>query len=269
MARDSPRTVVQSCVYIFSTLPKLSPLDGEKERALSPASRRANVHTSLTENAMGEAVADKYRLVVERAFECAERGVSNITEDVKSMDGMSGAKTRHFYNNLVGMPSARYLEIGTWKGSSVCAAMCGNDADVLCIDNWSQFGGPKADFLRNFEAYRGKNRASFLEADCFSIDVSTLPKFNIYMYYGDHSEESHYRALAHFLPCLDDVFVYVVDDWNWNQIREGTRRAIRDLGLEVVYEREVLLTQDNTHTPVEEARRTWWNGIYVAVLKRT
>lgn len=214
-------------------------------------------------------VADRYRAFVDACFENAERGVSNVTEDVKALDGMSGTKTRHFYNNLVGMPGARYLEIGTWKGSSVCAAMCGNEADVLCIDNWSQFSGPKGEFLRNFEAHRGKNRARFLEADCFSVDASALPKFNIYMYDGEHSEESHYRALAHFLPCLDDVFVYVVDDWNTDHIREGTRRAIRDLGLRVTYEREVRLTQDNTHTPIEEARATWWNGIFVAVLQRT
>lgn len=32
------------------------------------------------------------------------------------MDGMSGIKTRHFYNNLLNYYDARYLEIGTWKG---------------------------------------------------------------------------------------------------------------------------------------------------------
>ena len=37
---------------------------------------------------------------VEYAFEQAEQGVSNITPDIIAMEGMTGKKTRHFYNNL-------------------------------------------------------------------------------------------------------------------------------------------------------------------------
>jgi hypothetical protein len=73
-------------------------------------------------------------------FENAENGISKINEDIKQIDGMSGIKTRHFYNNLLSLDDSRYLEIGTWKGSSVCSAMFGNTQKVLCIDNWSEFG---------------------------------------------------------------------------------------------------------------------------------
>jgi hypothetical protein len=184
------------------------------------------------------------------------------------MEGMSGTKTRHFYNNLLRYPDARYLEIGTWKGSSVCSAMCGNTATVVCIDNWSQCGGPKEDFLTNFNKFKGNNNATFIENDCFQVNVSTLPKFNIYMYDGEHSENSHYRALSHYYNCLDDVFIFIVDDWNDKRVRDGTYRAICDLNLKVLYEKEIRLTWDNTHTPVEQAKATWWNGIYIAILQK-
>ena len=36
---------------------------------------------------------------------------------------MTGIKTRHFYNNILNTDDARYLEIGAWKGSSICSAM--------------------------------------------------------------------------------------------------------------------------------------------------
>ena len=36
---------------------------------------------------------------------------SNITDEILSIDGMTGKKTRHFYNNLCSMNDARYLEI--------------------------------------------------------------------------------------------------------------------------------------------------------------
>jgi hypothetical protein len=96
-----------------------------------------------------------YKNIVETAFQNAENNISKITNDIINMEGMSGTKTRHFYNNLLNIEDARYLEIGTWKGSSVCSAMCKNKANVVCIDNWSEFGGHKAEFLVNFEKFKG------------------------------------------------------------------------------------------------------------------
>jgi hypothetical protein len=101
---------------------------------------------------------------------------SKITQEILDMDGMSGKMTRHFYNNILNFQDARYLEIGTWKGSSVCSAMYGNNAKVCCIDNWSQFGCPKIEFLMNIEKFKGVNEVSYIEQDCFSVDLSNLPK---------------------------------------------------------------------------------------------
>jgi hypothetical protein len=211
---------------------------------------------------------ENYQTLVETAFQNAENNISKITTDIINMEGMSGIKTRHFYNNLLNTENARYLEIGTWKGSSVCSAMCGNKATVVCIDNWSQFGGPKTEFLVNFEKFKGENDATFIENDCYKVDVSLLPKFNIYMYDGNHDNESHYNALLHYYNCLDDVFIFIVDDWNWEEVRNGTIKSIKKLNLKVLYEKEIRLTWDNSHTPRDQAFQTWHNGIYVAVLQK-
>ena len=188
---------------------------------------------------------EELREHVEIAFEKAERGESKITQEIIDMEGMSGIKTRHFYNNLLNRADARYLEIGTWKGSSVCSAMCGNQAKVVCIDNWSQFGGPKSEFLTNFKKYKGDNYAMFIEKDCYQVDVDGLPSFNIYMYDGEHSKENHGRALTHYYQCLDDMFVFIVDDWNWRQVREGTLESFTKLQLEVLYSKEIRTTWDD------------------------
>lgn len=209
-----------------------------------------------------------YKANIEAAFQNAENNISKITNDIINMEGMSGIKTRHFYNNLLNTEDARYLEIGTWKGSSVCSAMCQNKARVVCIDNWSEFGGPKAEFLVNFEKFKGENEATFIENDCYKVDVSTLPKFNIYMYDGNHTVDSHYNALLHYYKCLDDIFIFIVDDWNCEEVRDGTTDSIQQLGLKVLYEKKIRLTWDNTHTPQPEARNTWWNGIYVSILQK-
>jgi hypothetical protein len=210
---------------------------------------------------------------IETAFEKAEKGESKITDGIINMEGMTGKKTRHFYNNLLNKDDARYLEIGTWKGSSVCSAMCGNKAKVVCIDNWSEFNWsefnyPKNEFLVNFNTYKGENDATFIEQDCFKVDISQLPKFNIYMYDGNHDEHNHFNALKYYYDCLDNMFVFIVDDWNWEKVRTGTYTAFHQLKLTILYEKEIRLTTDNSHTPEPLAKETWHNGIYVAILQK-
>jgi hypothetical protein len=205
---------------------------------------------------------------VKNAIERSYNNISKLSQEILFIEGKSGNKTRHLYNNICNIPGAKYLEIGTWKGSSVCSAMCGNKAKVVCIDNWSEFGGPKREFITNFNTYKGENEARFIEQDCFKVDISLLPKFNIYMYDGNHTKDSHYRALVHYYDCLDNTFVFIVDDWNWQDVRNGTYESIKLLNLSVLYEREIRLTTDNSHTSPQLAKETWHNGIYVAILKK-
>ena len=197
---------------------------------------------------------------VEKATEDAQKESSKCSKDILNLDGMSGKMTRHFYNNVVSMKNTRYLEVGTWKGSSTCSAMFENDADVVCVDNWSEFGDVKKDFLANVEKFKGTNRLTIIEKDAFETSVSDFPhKFNIYLYDGHHSIESHEKSLTHLIDSMDDVFIFIVDDWSWMDSKTGTRQALAKLGLIVEYEKE--------HT-VPCGTPGWWNGAWVAVLRK-
>jgi len=202
---------------------------------------------------------------LELFFENAENGISKIDNYLKEMEGMTGLKTRHFYNNLLSISDAKYLEIGTWKGSSVCSAMCRNSATVLCIDNWSEFGGPKSEFLNNFEKYKGDNNATYIEADCFNINVNTIGKFNIYMYDGNHTYESHYKSLKYFIDAMENEFILIIDDWNWSRVRNATNASIYDLNLNILWKKEIRLS-NNEETTYD--KQGWWNGICVFLLKK-
>lgn len=211
---------------------------------------------------------EKYINHIKSSLINAENLNSKINEYILNMEGASGIKTRHFYNNLCSMEDSRYLEIGTWKGSSVCSAMCNNNASIVCIDNFSQFGSPKSEFLINFNQFIGNNNALFIENDCYNVDISSLPKFNIYMFDGDHSYSSQFNALTHYYHAMDDIFIYIVDDWNWSDVRNGTNDAIKHLNLDILYKKEIRLTFDNSHTPSDIAQSSWWNGIFISVLKK-
>ena len=205
---------------------------------------------------------------IEKSLKLTDEYKSKVTPEILNMDGMSGIKTRHFYNNICSMKDARYLEIGTWKGSSICSAMCNNNMTCIAIDNWSCFGGPKNIFLKHFNKYKGENDATFIEKNCWDIDVSKLGKFNIYMYDGDHSESSHFQALNHYLSCLDDEFIYLVDDWNWSNVRTGTIRSIKDNKCEILYEKVIRTTNNNSHARPSRNKSDWHNGICIFVLKK-
>ncbi len=215
-----------------------------------------------------ETLIETYKNHIINSLSKANNYESKITTELINMDGMTGKKTRHFYNNLLNFVDARYLEIGVWKGSSVCSAMYKNKASITCIDNWSEFENPRNEFYNNINNFKGENIVSIFEEDCFNIDISRLSKFNIYMYDGAHTYESHYKALTYFYNCLDDLFILIIDDWNWENVRNGTIDAIKNLNLNIIHEEEIRLTNDNSHTNIEIAKETWWNGIYIALLQK-
>ena len=65
---------------------------------------------------------------------------TKISEEIKFMSGMSGKKYRYLINQLVYLiEKPRYLEIGSWAGSTVCSALYGNKVKAVCIDNWLKF----------------------------------------------------------------------------------------------------------------------------------
>ena len=47
-----------------------------------------------------------------------------------------------------------YVNIGCWKGFSLIAGMIDTSCEVIGIDDFSQFGGPREEFFNNFNKYR-------------------------------------------------------------------------------------------------------------------
>ena len=228
---------------------------------------------------MSNELVQKYRSHLLNCFDNAENFQSKLIPEIFALHGMTGVNTKHFYNNLLELDDARYLEIGCYMGSSTCAAMYGNHAKFTCIDNWHDFilnelhngvdkMGPIQVFIDNVNTYMGENRLQFFNEDCFTIDTNKLIKYNIYLFDGDHSYEAQYKALTYYIDNMDDTFILLVDDWNWEDVRKGTFDAIRDLNLKIEWKKEIRLTQDNSHTPPDIAHATWWNGIYVCILTK-
>ncbi len=207
---------------------------------------------------------------VNRCFNLAEKMTSGITDPaILNIQGMSGHKGRHFLNNLCSLPHASYLEIGTWKGSTFISALYGNQQSIdyaLAVDNWSewdwQWGDSRKEFLENVNRFLPQGSFHFVEDNCFMLNKRKhLPlPVNIYFYDGEHRQIDQELAFTYFNDAFDDVFIAIVDDWNHPPAQEGTKAAFAKLNYEILFEREIFTScQDE---------RGWWNGIYVAVIKK-
>lgn len=231
-------------------------------------------HMTIRQEAPANRHAADLVAAARRALDRALADDGKLPEEVLSISGMSGRRYRRFVNNLVeSVAGAKYLEIGSWGGSTLCSAIYGNDVEALAIDNWSQFGGPFDRFYRNLAAFKGEARVSFLEKDFRTVDFralgSTFGTFNVYLFDGPHSFADQYDGIMRAQPSLEDAYVQVVDDWNWRQVRDGTMQAIADAGLQVGFMAEVRTTLDDTHAEGLTCEQSdWHNGYFIAVLSR-
>ena len=216
-------------------------------------------------------MSDIFVAHLELAFILAQQNHSKLNVELCHADGLSGIKTRHFYNNLCGINGVRNLHVSSWNPGLVCSSLCAQQSLTLtCISNFTNCDIRfKMAFQNQFNKYKNNANAVLLDTDYLKLDTTNLGKFNIYSYDGDHSPDSHVAALTHFYPVLDDIFIYVVEHWNWDFVRNGTFKSINDLKLNVIWGRDIRLTTDNTHTPINMAKETWWNGIGAFVLQKT
>jgi hypothetical protein len=196
-----------------------------------------------------------------------------LPEEIKFLNGMSGRKYRYLINNLVqNTPNARYLEVGSWQGSTACSAMYGNNCTAVCIDNWSetmQGVHAKEGFLHNTGSIMTPDiNFKFIEEDFKNVDFTSLGKFNIYLYDGAHSEKDQYDGIVRAQPALDDTYFLIVDDWNGGGVQKGTLDAIADLGQTVVARIDIITRWDGVH-PVDHSQFSdWHNGYFIAVIKK-
>lgn len=206
----------------------------------------------------------------------AENNISKIDDktvegqEILKYEGYTGTKTRHFYNNICERPGTKYIEIGTWNGSSSISTVYKNNIEeALFIDNWCQFGGTSDIFKSAINKFGQGSKCYLLESDCWKVDLSTIGKFNVYLYDGDHAELDHFKALEYYLQVLDDEFIFIVDDFNFYNVRDGTMRAINKLNLNIKFRHEIFLSPDQLQgMPNHYGKKTWWNGIAIYLLEK-
>lgn len=214
---------------------------------------------------------DTYPLVrhVQNAIDDANSNFSDLPDEILELGGMSSPKVRHFLNNVCDRPGTRYLEVGTYAGSTLVSALYGNESTVLmadAIDDYSQFGGWET-FQAVTEKYLKPGQFTFHKKDFREVTPESFAErrdsipVSVYFYDGGHTLHDHEDAVNHFWPCLADEFILIVDDWNEPQVRAGTKIGLGRQSHEIIQQREL---PSRGNGDVEQ----WWNGLFVAVIRK-
>ena len=202
----------------------------------------------------------------------AEQGVSKIpmnSEVITKIEGMSTAKIRHLLNNI-NRWGKNYLEVGSHKGSTFISSLYNHDKNGWSIDNFSEFcdanyrpgtdGTHKNELLDNIDKYLTCH-TQFFDEDSFSFDLKKIKDpVDVFMYDGDHDQDKQKQALEYFYPALNDVFIFIVDDWNSQAVRDGTYDGIKKMNLSILGEMMIRSHGSNG--------QEWWSGIYAVFLSK-
>lgn len=162
-----------------------------------------------------------------------DRGLADLVREVPGFTTPSElAVLRSAARHMPG--DETYLEVGTFKGRSICAAMMdAPGGDFVAVENFQEFGMVGEDARRELLDHvreRGEGRRlRLVDGDCF--DVLARPGLvekpvGVYFYDGAHTGLAHWLALAVAEPLLADEALVLIDDASWPMVRRATERYI-------------------------------------------
>jgi hypothetical protein len=149
-----------------------------------------------------------------------------------------------------------FVNVGVWNGFTLLSGMTGNpDKQCIGVDNFSEFGGPKEQFLRRFNEMKSEEH-HFYEMDYreYFAKIHT-DEIGFYIYDGHHNYENQMMGLKLAEPYFAKNCVVLVDDTNGIDPREATLDFINQSRTKYRMLLDVK-TLANKHP-------TFWNGIMV------
>lgn len=196
-----------------------------------------------------------------------------LLDPCRGVQGMASIKKLKLLNIAFACldPNECYLEVGTYLGKSLIAAIQGNpERQVFACDNFSEFTSSNSyEKLRsNLQAYHLQDRVTFYNADFLTVfkrNRIPLP-IGMYFYDGAHDQPSQYHAIKNVEPLLADEALVIVDDWRFapdsqSYAKVATEKAIAESAnaWQMLYELPARYNGDLA---------MWWNGIAVFAFKR-
>jgi predicted O-methyltransferase YrrM len=150
-----------------------------------------------------------------------------------------------------------YVEVGTYHGTSLIAALLENDGDFVALDNWSLGDGSRDQLEKNLARFGLAGRPALIEGDAFeTLRSGALDGRRVGVYYYDngHEYEQQLDGMRLIEPHLVDDALVIVDDTDWERVE----RAVDDYLAQQPRAPEIVRI-DGKHRGHPE----WWEGMRV------
>lgn len=121
-------------------------------------------------------------------------------------------------------PGERYVEVGAYRGTSLVAAMLGNDGGFVAIDDFSFREGSRGQLEGNLARF-GLSGVEILEGDVFELlraGALAAAPVGVYYYDAAHSYQEQRSGLELVEPYLAARALAIVDDSDWPQVAAAT-----------------------------------------------
>lgn len=211
---------------------------------------------------------DKLKIIeqINLCIDKSSKNKSKLSEEILCLHGYSGKQTRHLYNNLCSIKNKiNYLEIGTYRGSTLISSCYKNDINAIAVDNWSEFDGSYESLVDNLNKYNIQN-VKIIQKNCFDLNETDILKnsIDIYLYDGNHSYQSHFDAINYFYNFLSTLSIVIIDDFCWPDVSKGTLDALDHIKdkLSIVEKWKIESRQDTG------GDKTYWNGCGIFLCER-
>ena len=151
-----------------------------------------------------------------------------------------------------------YVEVGTFRGTSLVAALRGNDGlDAVAIDDFSFRDGSREQLDANLARFGLDGRPTILEGDFVEVlrgDALAGRRVGVYYYDAGHTYEQQLAGLRLIEPHLADDALLIVDDSDWERVDRA--------------DREYLASQPRARLLFdipgdEKGYPHWWFGVHV------
>jgi predicted O-methyltransferase YrrM len=150
-----------------------------------------------------------------------------------------------------------YVEVGTYHGSSLIAAMLENDCAFVALDNWSLGDGSREQLAHNLARFNLSGRPRLIEGDAFdTLRSGALEGRRVGVYYYDngHEYEQQLDGMRLIEPYLVDGALVIVDDADWERVG----RAVDDYLAQQPWATEILRIDGK-----DRGHPEWWEGMRV------
>ncbi len=184
-----------------------------------------------------------------------------LKKELLKIDSMSTFAIGYVINKICQElnDNENYVNIGVWKGFSMIAGMLNTNCNVYGNDNFSQFDGPKKEFIRKFNSLKNEEKHFFYECDYkdFFKDFEKLKKsISFYYYDGEHTYKNQFENLIIAKEYFKSGTIILVDDVNFQEVESGTKDFISKYPNEYKIIKDIKTANNHCHP-------SYWNGLFL------